>query len=114
MVTGRGGNFSSGIAVGGFGVGDFLSAITANMMSPKTTALTGMTTILNANKTLSAFTKATALAFLQTRHDFDEVARLVADVELPLQNTVPAILHRAGRTREGEEVGAAGNAGTGA
>ncbi len=60
----------------------------------------------------------TALAappvLLQPRHDLHEVAGAVADVELLLENPVPAVLHRAGRAGQGEEIGAVRDAGAGA
>src|SRR6185437_9290757 len=54
-----------------------------------------------------------ALFFGESGHDLDEVAGSMADIELPSEDTVPAILHRAGRTGQGEKIGAACNAGTG-
>ena len=52
--------------------------------------------------------------FGQPGHDLDEIAGPVADIELPFQDAVPAILHRAGRAGQGEQIGAACNPGTGA
>jgi hypothetical protein len=39
---------------------------------------------------------------LQARHQLDQVARPMAAVELPQQNVVPAVLHRAGAAGERE------------
>src|SRR5690349_21457680 len=52
--------------------------------------------------------------FQQARHDLDEIARLVPDIELKFQDSVPAILDRSGRTRQREKIGALGDAGAGA
>jgi len=46
--------------------------------------------------------------------EFGEIAGAVADVELVLEDVVPAILASAGRSRQHEEVGALGDAGGGA
>src|SRR5581483_8251680 len=54
------------------------------------------------------------LFFQEPGHDFDEIAGPMADVELPFENAVPAILHRTGRAGQGEQIGAARHAGTGA
>ena len=51
---------------------------------------------------------------VQPRHDLDEIAGLVADIELVFQDRVPTILDRAGRAGQGEQIGAAGHAGRGA
>ena len=47
--------------------------------------------------------------FLQPRHDADEVAGTMADVELVFEDVVPAILHSAGRTGQGRDSGPAGD-----
>ncbi len=47
---------------------------------------------------------------LQPRHQLDEVAGPVPAIELPQQNIVPGFLHRTRTARQGEQVGAAGNA----
>ena len=54
------------------------------------------------------------LTLHQPRHDLDEIAGPVADVELPFEDAVPAILHRAGRAGQGEEIGAARDPAAGA
>ena len=48
--------------------------------------------------------------FLQARHQFDEVAGLVADVQLVDQDLVPAVLAGPGRARQHEDIGAVGDA----
>src|SRR6516165_5349322 len=48
---------------------------------------------------------------LQPRHQLDEVARAEAVVELVHEDPLPGVAARAGRARQGEEVGAAGDAG---
>src|SRR5205814_10084958 len=48
--------------------------------------------------------------FVQPRHDLDEVARPRAVVELRGQNAVPAVTAGAGRTRQAEDEGGAGDA----
>src|SRR4051794_9332507 len=60
-----------------------------------------------------AYADRRRLAFHQPRHKLDEVAGAMAAVELVLEDTVPAILHRAGRSRQGEDIGAARHAGAG-
>src|SRR6185437_1811956 len=50
----------------------------------------------------------------QARHKLDEVARAVPVVELMLDNVVPTVAAGAGRAGQGEEVGAARDAGGGA
>ena len=52
--------------------------------------------------------------FFEAGHDFDEIARPVAHVELPFQDVVPAVLHCTRRAGQGKEIGAARNAGAGA
>ena len=52
--------------------------------------------------------------FLEPRHQLDEIARPVADVELVDQDFVPSVLAGAGRARQREEVGAVGDARAGA
>src|SRR5262249_1774623 len=47
---------------------------------------------------------------LQARHQLDEVARAVAVVELVDEDALPAIAAGAGRARQREEIGAAGDA----
>src|SRR5208282_2461363 len=54
-------------------------------------------------------TLARALEVLgQAGHQLDEVAGAIARVELPAQDLVPAVAHRARRAGEREEVGAVG------
>src|SRR6516225_7817641 len=48
---------------------------------------------------------------LQPLHQLDEVARAEAVVELVHEDALPGVAARAGRARQGEEVGAAGDAG---
>src|SRR5690606_18815947 len=47
---------------------------------------------------------------LEARHQLDEVAGTETAVELGSKDTVPRILHRAGRTRQREDIGAARHA----
>ena len=51
---------------------------------------------------------------VEARHDLDEVARPIAIVELVDEDVVPAVAARAGRAGQGEDIGAAGDAGGGA
>src|SRR3546814_17466921 len=52
----------------------------------------------------------TNFMFPEARHQFHEVAGAVPAVELHCENAVPAVLHRAGRSGEREQIGAARNA----
>src|ERR1700761_6887842 len=49
--------------------------------------------------------------FLQPRHELNEVAGTMPVVELVLDDVVPAVAARARRAGQGEEIGAAGDAG---
>ena len=51
--------------------------------------------------------------FLQARDQFDEIARLVTDIELVDQDIVPCVFDRAGRAGQGEQIGAACDAAVG-
>ena len=51
---------------------------------------------------------------IETRHDLDEVARLVAIIELMHQNFVPGILTSARRAGQTKNVSRAGKASRGA
>src|SRR5476651_264692 len=50
------------------------------------------------------------LAFVETRHQFREVAGTETDIELLAQDIVPAILAGAGGARQREDIGRVGNA----
>src|SRR5205085_7691781 len=51
--------------------------------------------------------------FVESGHDLDEIARLVPRVQLPFEDMVPAVLHRAGRTGQGKKVSATSDTRTG-
>ena len=51
---------------------------------------------------------------LQPRHQLDEIAGLVAAVQLEFQDAVPGILAGAGGAGHGENIGALGDAAAGA
>ena len=68
---------------------------------PMTSSVSGAAQTVKGAQSTRGF-----LVLFQPRHDLDEVAGLVADVELPFQDAVPAVLHRAGRAGQGEEIGA--------
>src|SRR5580704_14039918 len=55
-----------------------------------------------------------AQVLVEPRHDLDEIARPVTVIELVHQNLVPGVLAGAGRTRQAEDIGRAGDAGGGA
>src|SRR3984893_10732486 len=55
-----------------------------------------------------------AQVLVEPRHDLDEIARPVAVIELVHQNLVPGVLAGAGRARQAEDIGRAGDAGRGA
>ena len=50
---------------------------------------------------------------LQPRHDLDQIAGAVANIELEFQNPIPAVAARSGRSRKAEDIGAAGDAAAG-
>src|SRR5271165_5235773 len=52
--------------------------------------------------------------FLKARHQFDEIAWAKAVVELVHEDSLPGVAAGAGRTRQREQVSAAGDAGGGA
>src|ERR1700733_11453406 len=54
------------------------------------------------------------LFLLQPRHQLDEIARAEAVVELVDEDAVPGVAAGAGRARQREEIGAAGDPGSGA
>src|SRR5204862_7790167 len=53
------------------------------------------------------------LVFLQSRHQLDEIARAEAVVELVDEDALPGIAAGAGRARQREQIGAAGDPGGG-
>src|SRR5712671_3856586 len=55
-----------------------------------------------------------AQVLIQPRHDLDEITRPRAIVELGSQNAVPAVATGAGRSRQAEDEGGAGDTGGGA
>src|SRR3546814_16388668 len=78
--------------------------------STRTDTLFPYTTLFRSywNKSRTIFMLA------QAGHQFHEVAGAVPAVELGGQYAVPSILHRAGRSRQGEQIGAPRNARAGA
>src|SRR3989475_5273998 len=57
-----------------------------------------------------AFGFGAAQMLVETRHDLDEIAGTVTVVELVQKDLVPRVAAGAGRARQAEDVGAAGNA----